>query len=89
MNVDWVADCQAHQEVGVRGLRLPQVGPLGPFVVLVGVHLVPLVRGQQIVLEDLEGVVGACASWGLGAFSSFAFCVVVVAEPVAVVVGTS
>ena len=89
MNVDWVADCQAHQEVGVRGLRLPQVDPLGPFVVLVGVHLVPLVRGQQIVLEDPEGVVGACASWGLGAFSSFAFCVVVVAEPVAAVVGTS
>ena len=87
--MDWVADCQAHQEVGVRGLRLPQVGHLGPFVVLVGVHLVPLVRGLQIAPEDLEGVVGACASWGLGAFSSFAFCVVVVAEPVAVVVETS
>ena len=87
--MDWVADCQAHQEVGVRGLRLPQVGPLGPFVVLVGVHLDPLVRDQQIVLEDPEGVVGACASWGLGAFSSFAFCVVVVAGPVAAVVGTS
>ena len=75
--------------MGVQGVQTLQVGPLGPFAVLVGVHLAHLVRGQQTGLEDPEGVVGAYASWGLGAFSSFAFCVVVVAGLVAAVVGTS
>ena len=87
MNADWVADFLVRPEVdrGQRELRSLQVGPLGPSVVLVGGHLDPL--GQQIA--PAEGVVGACASWGLGAFSSFAFYVVVVAEPVVVVAETS
>ena len=75
--------------MGVQGVQTLQVDSLGPFAVLVGVHLAHLVKGQQTGLEDPEGVVGAYASWGLGAFSSFAFYVVVVAEPVVVVAETS